>query len=143
MNMEKNKKIASFVLHAIIWIGVLALYVAVIMWLWNWLVPGITGWKFINFWQALGLFALAHLLGGTLVHGNYYKGHYHGGYKGWHHHHKMSKERRKEVLQHLFSRVGNDLFSIEVESELLDKKQNETMTDKKKRTRRRSSYRKT
>lgn len=123
--MEKNKKIASFVLHGIIWIGVLALYVAIIMWLWNWLIPGITGWKCINFWQTLGLFALAHLLGGTLVHGNHYKGHYHGGYKGCRHHRKMPRKRRKEVLQHLFSRVGNDLFSIEIESELLNKKKSD------------------
>ena len=54
--MEKSKKIASFVLHAVIWMGVLALYVAMIMWLWNWLVPGITGWRHINFWQALPCF---------------------------------------------------------------------------------------
>jgi len=35
-----------------------------VMWLWNWLVPSIIGWKAIDFWQAAGLLVLARLLVG-------------------------------------------------------------------------------
>lgn len=34
--------------------------------LWNWLVPGIFGWKTLTFWQALGLLALCRILFGSL-----------------------------------------------------------------------------
>lgn len=43
--------------------GVLVLS-AIIMVLWNVLIPDIFGLKLINFWQALGLFALSRLLFG-------------------------------------------------------------------------------
>jgi hypothetical protein len=36
----------------------------VVMALWNWLVPAITGWRTIDFWQALGLLVLSRLLFG-------------------------------------------------------------------------------
>ena len=42
----------------------LALGVAVTMWLWNALIPGIIGWTSINYWQALGLLLLIRLLFG-------------------------------------------------------------------------------
>lgn len=41
-----------------------------VMLLWNWLIPGIFGLATINFWQALGLFALARLLFGRLGFGH-------------------------------------------------------------------------
>jgi len=34
----------------------------VIMWLWNWLMPGIFGLPAITYWQAVGIFILCHLL---------------------------------------------------------------------------------
>ncbi len=34
----------------------------VIMWLWNWLMPGIFGLPTITYWQAVGIFILCHLL---------------------------------------------------------------------------------
>jgi hypothetical protein len=34
--------------------------------LWNWLLPGLFGWRQINFWQALGLLALCRILFGGL-----------------------------------------------------------------------------
>ncbi len=33
-----------------------------IMWLWNWLMPGIFGLPEITYWQAVGIFILCHLL---------------------------------------------------------------------------------
>lgn len=37
---------------------------AVVMWLWNWLLPPLAGWSEVNFWQALGLLGLCRLLFG-------------------------------------------------------------------------------
>jgi hypothetical protein len=49
---------------------VVALALVVFSWavmsLWNWLIPGIIGWKPIDFWQALGLLVLSRILFGGL-----------------------------------------------------------------------------
>lgn len=37
---------------------------AIIMLLWNWLIPSIIGWSAICYWQALGLFILSRLFFG-------------------------------------------------------------------------------
>lgn len=37
---------------------------AIVLQLWNWLLPGIFGWPPITFWQALGLLALCRILFG-------------------------------------------------------------------------------
>lgn len=38
-----------------------------VMWLWNWLMPELFGFKALTYWQAWGLVVLAHILfkGGT------------------------------------------------------------------------------
>lgn len=42
----------------------------VVMHLWNWLLPGLFGWRQITFWQGLGLLALSRILfGGFRLHG--------------------------------------------------------------------------
>jgi hypothetical protein len=38
----------------------------VVMRLWNWLLPGLFGWRQLTFWQALGLLALCRILFGGL-----------------------------------------------------------------------------
>lgn len=38
----------------------------VVMWLWNWLMPGLLGVAAITYWQAFGLMILARLVLGTL-----------------------------------------------------------------------------
>jgi len=43
---------------------VMALFGAIVMLLWNWVVPSIFGLTAISFWQALGLFALTRILFG-------------------------------------------------------------------------------
>ncbi len=43
----------------------------IVMWLWNWLLPPLFGWRQINFWQAWGMLALCRILfGGLGLHGN-------------------------------------------------------------------------
>lgn len=41
----------------------------VVMHLWNWLLPGLFGWRAITFWQGLGLLLLCRILFGGLGHG--------------------------------------------------------------------------
>lgn len=47
-----------------IWIAIAAALGAIVMLLWNLLIPGIFGLAAISFWQALGLFVLARILFG-------------------------------------------------------------------------------
>lgn len=69
--MKRNRRFTFMTISSIV---ILALIVAVVMGLWNWIVPGITGWGCINYWQALGLVVLFRLLSG------HFWGH---GYWGW------------------------------------------------------------
>lgn len=46
---------------AFVWIGG-----EIVMRLWNWLLPGLFGWRQITFWQAIGLLALCRILFGGL-----------------------------------------------------------------------------
>ena len=43
---------------------------AIIMHLWNWLLPDLFGWPRIGFWQALGLLALCRILFSGGFHGS-------------------------------------------------------------------------
>jgi hypothetical protein len=53
-------KFVAFALTAILVLG------AVVMSLWNWLLPDLFGWHAIGFWQAIGLLVLSRLLLGGL-----------------------------------------------------------------------------
>ena len=63
--MKEKLKIAGCALGGV---ALLALGVAVTMWLWNALIPGIMGWTAINYWQSLGLLVLVRLLFGHFGH---------------------------------------------------------------------------
>ena len=81
-------------------IGILAIlagFSAVVMLLWNWLMPVIFGLVSIDFWQAAGILILSRILFGGfgVVHG--LKRH------GWRHHMrekwmKMTSEQRQEFI---------------------------------------------
>ncbi len=43
-------------------LAIIAAVVGIVMWLWNLIIPAITGWATINYWKALGLTVLFHLL---------------------------------------------------------------------------------
>lgn len=62
------KKTGKIIFCTVAGIAIMALLVAAIMWLWNLLIPAITGWACITFWQALGLAVLFRLLTGHLGH---------------------------------------------------------------------------
>lgn len=43
-------------------LAIVAAIVGMVMGLWNLILPAVTGWTAINYWQALGLIVLFHLL---------------------------------------------------------------------------------
>jgi hypothetical protein len=55
-------KVASIAAGIIFVPAFLALFAAITMWLWNWLMPVIFKLPAITFWQAAGLLILSHLL---------------------------------------------------------------------------------
>ncbi len=65
-----------------------------VMQLWNWLLPGLFGWREITFWQALGLLLLCRILFGGLGH---------GGGRGFRRH-RMSPEERRGFRDHVHER---------------------------------------
>ena len=86
--------------YTIIGVAVIAAIGAVVMFLWNALVPAIIGLTAINFWQALGLLVLARIFFGGFHHNHSYKGDY---TKHSHNHlfekwKNMSPEERQEFI---------------------------------------------
>ena len=75
---------------------------AVVMLLWNWLLPSITGWRAIGFWEATGLLVLARILVGGLRG----RGHWHR-HHGWHGRwSNMTPEERERFRQGMRTRCG-------------------------------------
>ena len=88
-----------------IWFLVIAsAFSVIVMLLWNWLMPNIFGFTAINFWQALGLFALTRILFGNFgflnkarrMHEAYHDEKANSMLQKWT---KMSDEQRKEFLE--------------------------------------------
>jgi hypothetical protein len=78
---------------------------AVVMQLWNWLLPSLFGWRQITFWQALGILALCRILFGGF-------GHHHGWNRSnfrrrmaerWE---RMTPEERERFRQGMRGRCG-------------------------------------
>ena len=84
-------------------LAVVAGFSAVVMLLWNWLIPSIFGLGAVSFWQALGLLIICRILFGNV--GGWHR-RMHGGHGGGMHgkHHlrekwmKMTPEERKEFI---------------------------------------------
>ena len=79
---DKKRMCRVMCAHLIGGVAILAGVTALVMWLWNLLVPAIIGWKAVTYWQALGLLVLTNLLicpvRGHGCHGHH--GHHHGGH---------------------------------------------------------------
>ncbi len=54
----------KFVLFAMLFVALLAVFGFVVKGLWNWLMPALFGWKLIGYWQAVGLVVLSRILFG-------------------------------------------------------------------------------
>ena len=86
-------------------VGVVAVTVFgyVVMWLWNAVVPSLTGWHALGFWPAVGLLVLCRILFGG----------FRGRGGGWHWRHRlrerfeqMSPEERERFRQTMRHRCG-------------------------------------
>ena len=94
-------RIAKIALFIVVAAGLVGLAV---MLLWNWLLPPIVGVHAIDFWQALGLFALARLLVGGLRRGGGHRGHWRGRMAA--HWASMSEEERERMRAAMAERCG-------------------------------------
>ena len=88
--MDKGDKMFWFIrmiLFAILFILGMGF---IVMLLWNWLIPEITGWKSITFIEALGLFVLCKILFGFGGGGSGQ------GWRGGHRHQKHWKHKMRQ-----------------------------------------------
>jgi hypothetical protein len=92
----KFKKLIFFAPLAILGM-VLFMFIGgeVVMWLWNWLLPPLFGWKAITFWQGLGLLALCRILFGR---------------SGWHR--AGPRSFRPGMVDRLADRIGDRLNAL-------------------------------
>jgi hypothetical protein len=91
---------------------------AVVMWLWNWLVPELFHGPVINFCQALGLMLLSRILFRG-IHGMKGRGMYYGRWKNYKEEmEKMSPEQREKMRELWKKRCGG--FRCDDESEEKD-----------------------
>ena len=105
----KNKKTYGF-LFILLPLAIFVLIAAIVMWLWNAILPELFGFKMITFWQASGLLILSKILFGG----------FHGGGKKWSEKWKqkhwqekmqnMSDEDRERFREKLKERFGNHPF---------------------------------
>lgn len=96
--------------HVVLALAAIAGFSAVVMLLWNWLMPAVFGFTAISFWKAFGLLVLARILFGGMGSGRFW-----GMGMMRHHHHnpirkkwmQMTPDERKEfVKNHHWGRRG-------------------------------------
>jgi hypothetical protein len=91
----------GFALLALLLIGVVS---AIVMLLWNALVPQLFGGRAIEFWQAAGLLVLARILfGGFRGHGGWHWGWRHRMHERWA---RMTPEEREKFREGMRTRCG-------------------------------------
>ncbi|HKB80296.1 MAG TPA: hypothetical protein VKH35_11320 [Thermoanaerobaculia bacterium] len=57
-----KRRVAKFTLFATLALVAIAVFAFVVMLLWNSVLPPVTGWHTITYWQALGLLILSKIL---------------------------------------------------------------------------------
>lgn len=71
---NKKHRTARIIMCIVGFIAILFLFGAIVMWLWNWLMPLIFHLGVITYWQAVGLAILGRLLFGCSHHGSHHNG---------------------------------------------------------------------
>jgi len=97
----------KFIWMPFLFVLLAVLMTAVVMWLWNWLMPELFNLSVITFWQALGILVLSKILfgghwgkrGGYGCHGHYGHNHYAWKEKFKSKWQNMSEEDRKKWEQ--------------------------------------------
>lgn len=94
-------RVLGFALMGVLFVGVVS---AIVMGLWNWLVPPLFGARPIDFLQALGLLVLARILfGGFRGRGGWYWGWRQRMHERWA---QMTPEERAKFREGMRSRCG-------------------------------------
>ena len=94
----------GFFAMALVMIAGLGAMGALVMWLWNWLMPTLfTGAGQIDYWRALGLLLLSKLLFGGFGGGGR-RGHWHARREHWE---SMTPDERAQFREHFKSRWGS------------------------------------
>ena len=77
----------------------------VVMHLWNWLLPGLFGWRMITFWQAMGMLVLCRILFGGVSGRGWHRRSYSGRRMAerWQ---RMTPEEREKLRQGMRGRCG-------------------------------------
>jgi hypothetical protein len=112
--MHKEHTVRNPRKKKLLWIAPLALvgmavFIALggglVMWLWNWLLPALFGWKTLTFWQAVGLLALCRILFGGFRLGGPHRSGFRRRMDGrWE---QMTPEDREKLRQWFLDRAGN------------------------------------
>jgi Ca2+/H+ antiporter, TMEM165/GDT1 family len=84
MRRRRREKIPMIIFFGLVF---LTAFTFIVMLLWNAILPDVLNAKPINFWQSLGLLALAKIL--------------FGGFGGWGHKKRYWRERMQEKWQHM------------------------------------------
>jgi hypothetical protein len=108
----KMKKLIWIVPAAIVGIALfIAIGGAIVMQLWNWLLPPLFGWRLLTFWQGVGMLVLCRILfGGVSGRG------FHRSYSGrrmaerWE---RMTPEEREKFRQGMRGRCDFDMPASE------------------------------
>lgn len=95
MNGSKVSRVFRVVVFALV---AMAVFGFVLMSLWNWLIPPLTGWHTLGFAQALGLLVLCRILFGGF--GGRWR---HAGGHGWS---RLSPEERERLRGQFGGRCG-------------------------------------
>ncbi len=104
--MEK-KRIMTHIGHGLMFCCVFLLVVAGVMVLWNALIPSITGWTTINYWQTMGLMVLGRLLTGGFWPSH--RSHIHTAHERFHSRFsKMDRAERRAHIRHFMCTPNED-----------------------------------
>jgi len=83
----------------------------VVLHLWNWLLPGLFGWRQITFWQALGILVLCRILFGGFGGRGFQRSHFRRRMaERWE---RMTPEERERFRQGMRGRCGFGLPASE------------------------------
>jgi ABC-type multidrug transport system fused ATPase/permease subunit len=107
-------KIAGVVLLGIIGIGALAvLFGFIVMWLWNWLLPGLFGFSTITFWQGVAIVILARIIFGSFNHKP--GSHHHSYYQRYKNRSKRKWFEKWELYDDFWKEEGEMAFNAYIE----------------------------
>ena len=93
----------KFALFVVLAIGIAG---AVVMSLWNWLLPDLFGWNAIGFWQAIGLLVLSRILLGGWRGGRGHGMHMHWRARMMERWERMTPEEREQFRAGMRGRCG-------------------------------------